>query len=169
MKLKRRPLKTLPWDRKAKQLKDAMQRWIESGGDPELFKEVERLTREVRKQAGSATPSRKKVKGKLPGYLRDWLDEAKDRRRRPGSVKNPGGYQPPVHKKLLPGEADTLSNAQLGFRSHQQRLNRTKTRIVKFTNGIATKHVSVIASTDREAEKKARKKARLTKSWKVVK
>jgi hypothetical protein len=169
MKLKRRPLKTIPWDRKAKELKQATQRWIDSGGDPELFKDVERLTREVRQLAQAATPTRKKVKSKqgLPGYLRDWLDEAK--RRKPGSVKNPGGHQPPMHMKLLPGEADAMSKQALGFRSHQQRLSRTKTRIVKFSNGIATKLVTVIASTDREAEKKARKKARLTKMWKVVK
>lgn len=95
--------------------------------------------------------------------------EASDRRRKPGSVKNPGGHQPNIGKKLLPGEAELMSKGALGFRSHQQRINRTKGRIVVFSNGIATKKVSVIASTDKLAATKARKQARLTKAWKVVK
>jgi hypothetical protein len=73
MKLKRRPLKTIPWDRKAGELKQATQRWIDSGGKPDLFKEVERLTREVRKLAQAATPARKRVTKKL----RAWIEEAK--------------------------------------------------------------------------------------------
>lgn len=101
--------------------------------------------------------------------LFDRISEAKDRRRKPGSVKNPGGHQPHMGKKLLPGEADAMSKKALGFRSHQQRLNRTGTRTVTFSNGIATKRVSVIASTDRAAAKAARKQARLSSAWKVVK
>jgi hypothetical protein len=91
-----------------------------------------------------------------------------DRRRKPGSVKNPGGHQPHMGKKLLPGEAELMSKKALGFRSHQQRLNRSKGRVVVFSNGIATKRVSVVASTDKLAEKAARKKVRLTKAWKVI-
>ena len=96
------------------------------------------------------------------------LAEAKDRRRKPGSVPNPGGHQPPMHKKLLPGEADLMSKKALGFRSHTQRVNRTGNRSVTFSNGIASKTISVIASTDKKAITMARKKSRLTKAWKVV-
>jgi hypothetical protein len=98
--------------------------------------------------------------------LYDRLTEA---RKKPGSVKNPGGHQPHMGKKLLPGEAELMSKKALGFRSHQQRINRTGSRTVVFSNGIATKRVTVIASTDRGAAKIARKQARLNSSWKVVK
>ena len=95
--------------------------------------------------------------------------EATDKRRMPGSVKNPGGHQPPMNKKLLPGEHELMSKKALGFRSHQQRVNRTTTRTVTFSNGIATKTIRVIASTDMGAAKIARKQARLNSSWKIVK
>ena len=58
-------------------------------------------------------------------------------------------------RRLLPGEAEMLSNKQLGHRSHQQRLTREHLRTVTFSNGIAEVHVSVIASTDLKAVQEA--------------
>lgn len=96
------------------------------------------------------------------------FDRITEARRKPGSVKNPGGYQPHMGKKLLPGEHELMSRKALGFRSHQQRINRTGNRTVVFSNGIAEKRVVVVASTDKRAAKEARKRARLTPSWKVI-
>ncbi len=98
------------------------------------------------------------------------LDEA-DRRRTPGSVPpapKSHGHSPPTHVRLLPGEAGGMSHAQLGHRSHQQRLARTRSRQVTFSNGIATKSVNSLESTDKRAMADARKKARLGREWKVV-
>ena len=72
-------------------------------------------------------------------------------------------------RRLLPGEAEMLSNKQLGHRSPQQRLTREHLRTVTFSNGIAEVHVSVIASTDLKAVQKARRTKRLATSWKAKK
>jgi len=70
---------------------------------------------------------------------------------------------------LLPGEADFMSKKELGARSHQQRLDRTKTRYVTFRMRIGTdKTVGVIASTDKQAVQRARWSAKIPKDWPAV-
>jgi len=99
------------------------------------------------------------------------INEAEDKRREPGSVpwpKGHGSYARDPSKKLLPGDVSGLSKQQLGHRSHQQRLARTNTRVVTFSNGIAKKNVSVIESTPKRAAAKARAASRLDRGWKVI-
>ena len=177
IKLQRRRLKTLPWAKASEQLRVAMQVWIDSGGDEAKLGTVEKLTKAAHKAARDATPGhRKRDPSRLPRYMRDdrslfarVMCEAHDSRRKPGSVPDPKGHQPPMHMRLLPGEVGAMSNKALGFRSHQQRLNRTGNKIVTFSNGIATKNISVIESTPRRAVAVARKKSKLNRMWKVVK
>lgn len=70
---------------------------------------------------------------------------------------------------LLPGEADDMSRAELGARSHQQRLDRTRLRQVTFRMRIGTnKTVGVIASTDKQAVQRARWSARIPKDWPAI-
>ena len=62
-----------------------------------------------------------------------------------------------------------MSKKQLGYRSHQQRIQRSGNRVVVFSNGIAEKTVSVIESTPLRAAREARKRAKLGKMWKITK
>lgn len=71
--LKRRPLKTIPWEKYSDQLKAAVQAWVDSGGAPEKLKDVERITKLARQAAEKETPPRKKV---LPAKKRRHEDVA---------------------------------------------------------------------------------------------
>ena len=158
--LKRRPLKTLPWEKMSQQLKDAMQAWIDSGGDPALLDKVEVLTKKVQQASKKELPPRKRVKSKkgLGGRhfreeLLSWLREAMPNPRFP----------------MLPGERDKFSYTELGMRSRVQRAARTGEWTVVFTNGFVKKPVKVKASAERMAERAAWKKTGYSKRlWKIV-
>ena len=177
--LKRRPLKTLPWEKMSVQLRAAVKAWIDSGGDPKMLDKVSQITKAAQAVANAATPHRPRRLGKLPGYLQDddmslfdRITESTDRRREPGSVEWPkghGSYGRDPSKKLLPGDVDILSKKQLGHRSHQQRLARSGNRFVTFSNGIAEKTISVIESTPLRAAREARKRSKLNAMWKITK
>ena len=179
-KFKRTPLKTLPWEKMSIQLQQAVQAWIDSGGDPAKLAAVEKLTKAVRAAHAAELPPRPKLKmrGRVPGYMRDDVSlyarvlEAKDTRRKPGSVEWPEGHGSQGRdpsKRLLPGEAGMMSKKQLGYRSHRQRVERSGNRVVTFSNGIAEKTLSVIESTPLRAAREARKRAKLGKMWKIIK
>jgi hypothetical protein len=70
---------------------------------------------------------------------------------------------------LPPGEAEFRSKKELGQRSHQQKVERTRDRTVTFQTGIGhTRDFTIVASTDKQAIQRIRYVHKAPKTWKVV-